>query len=173
MAFGNAGIMLAAGGLDDPVCKIVVDAMTKSSKTPVHSYSTMGSIMDGANPIEIESITIGDLAYVKSAGEWQVTKARPMVDEFMEQMTHERDAIKCEYERDEPFQGEAAAVYRVRLGGADGVIDSKLWISKARGLLIHTTIDIPVSGSVTHASVRYDYTNVKAPRVGPPDAPKK
>ena len=173
IAFGHAGIMLAAGGLDDPVCKAVVDAMIKSSKTPVHSYSTMGSIMDGTNPIEIESITIGDLAYVKSGGEWQVSKIKPMVEEFMEQMTHERDAISCEHEPDDPFQGEAAAVYRVRLGGADGVIDSRLWVSKARGLLIHTTIDIPVNGGVTHASVRYDYNNVKAPPVGPSDAPKK
>jgi len=171
--FCNAGVMLAAGGLDDPLCKVVVDAMTKSSRTPVHSYSTMGSIADGANPVEIETITIGDLAYARSGGEWQVTKVRPMVEEFMEQMTTQRAPISCEYERDEPFQNEAAAVYRVRLGEADGVIDSRLWVSKTRGLLLHTTVDIPLDGSVTHMSVRYDYTNVKAPRVGPPDAGKK
>jgi hypothetical protein len=173
ITFCNAGVMLAAGGLDDPVCKVVLDAMTKSSRTPVHSYSTMGSIMDGTNPIEIETITIGDLAYARSGGEWQVSKVRPMVEEFMEQMTSQRAAISCEYERDEPFQGEAAAVYGVRLGEADGVIDSTLWVSKTRGLLLHTTVDIPLNEAVTHVSVRYDYNNVKAPRMGPPDARNK
>ena len=173
ITFCNAGVMLAAGGLDDPICKIVLDAMTKSSKTPVHSYSTMGSIMDGEKPIEIETITIGELAYARVGGEWQVSKAKPMVEEFMEQMKGQRNAINCEYERDEPFQDEAAAVYRIRLGDADGVIDSRLWISKTRGLLLHTTADIPLSDAVTHVSVRYDYANVKAPKMGPPDAPKK
>jgi hypothetical protein len=173
ITFCHAGIMLAAGDLDDPICKVVVDAMTKSSRTPVHSYSTMGSIADGTNPIEIEAITIGELAYAKSGGEWQVTKIKPMVEEFMEQATSQRAPIHCEYERDEPFQGEAAAVYRVRVGEADGVIDSKLWVSKTRGLLIHTTVDIPLNDAVTHVSVRYDYTNVKAPKVGPSAAGNK
>jgi hypothetical protein len=173
ITFCNAGVMLAAGGLDDPVCKIVIDAMTKSSKTPVHSYSTMGSIMDGTNPIEIETITIGDKAYARIGGQWQVSEVKPMVEEFMEQMTSQRAPISCEHERDEPFQGEAAAVYRVRLGEADGVIDSRLWVSKTRGLLLHTTADIPLNDAVTHVSVRYDYNNVKAPPVGPSDARNK
>ena len=173
ITFCNAGIMLAAGGLDDPVCKIVIDAMTKTSRTPFHSYSTMGSIVDGANPIQIETITIGDLTYTRGGGEWQVSKVKPMVEEFMEQMTSARAPISCEYERDDPSQGEAAAVYRVRLGDAEGVIDSRLWVSKTRGLLLHTTADIPLNEAVTHVSVRYDYANVKAPKVGPPDAPKK
>ncbi len=173
ITFCSAGIMLAAGGVDDPVCKIVIDAMTKTSRTPFHSYSTMGSIVDGANPIQIETITIGDVTYTRSGAEWQVSQAKPVVAEFMEQMTSARAPISCEYERDDASQGEAAAVYRLRLGEADGVIDSRLWVSKTRGLLLHTTADIPLDESVTHVSVRYDYTSVKAPAVGPRDAPKK
>jgi hypothetical protein len=168
-AFSIAGIMFAADGLDDPVCRVFLDAMSKSARTPVHAYITMGSLTNGTAPTEIETLTIGDVAYTKSRGEWKVGKARSLVAEFMEQMTlHPEATIHCEYERDEPFESEAATVYRIRVGK----VDCKMWVSKARGLMVHATIDIPLNGSVTHASVRYDYTNVQAP-VGALDAHKR
>ena len=167
-----AGIMLAAESVADPVCQALLDAMSKSTRTPVHAYSTMGGLTNGTAPQQIETITIGDLAYTKIGAEWKASKARRLEAEFMEQMKLHPGAIRCKQEADEPFDGEAAAVYRMRLQEGNKIVDCKMWVSKARGLMIHTTIDIQLNGAVTNVSVRYDYNNVHVP-AGATEAGKK
>jgi hypothetical protein len=49
------------------------------------------------------------------------------------------------------------------LGEGNHIVEGRTWVSKARGLMIHTTLTITLNGNVTHASVRYDYNNVQAP----------
>jgi hypothetical protein len=158
-----AAASLAADKLHDPVCRVLLDAMSKSARGPVHAYSTIGNLSEGTVPEEIETITIGDVAYTKIRGEWKVGKSRHLVDEFIEQMTLAPDPLHCEQERDAPFEGDAAAVYKIRLGEGDRIVEGRFWISKTRGLMIHATLTITINRRVTHASVRYDYTNVQAP----------
>ncbi len=170
--FSIAGIMLAADSVTDRDCQALLDAMSKSARTPVHAYSTMGGLSNGTTPQQTETITIGDLAYTKIGAEWKAGKAKRLEAEFMEQMKLHPDAIRCKQEGDEPFEGEAAAVYRMRLEQGNKIVDCKTWVSKARGLMIHTTIAIMLNGDETNVSVRYDYNNVRTP-VKTPDAVKK
>lgn len=156
-AVSIAGIMLAGDGPDDPICRVYLEAEIKTLRTPVHVYTTMGSLSDDTGSEEIETITIGDVMYSKVGGQWKVGKA--LVVESIEELTVNPGKMHCEYERDEPFEGEAAAVYRI-LGDR---LEMRTWISKTRGLTVYTTYDLTRRGSVTHASVRYDYTNVHAP----------
>ncbi len=161
--FSIAGRMLAADSVADPVCQSLLDAMSKSARTPVHAYSTMGGLSNGTAPQQVETITIGDLAYTKIGAEWKSGKARRLEAEFIEQMKLHPGAIRCKQEADESFDGEAAAVYRMRLEEGTKIVDCKTWVSKARGLMIHTTIDIELNGGLTNLSVRYDYNNVHEP----------
>lgn len=155
-AFSVAGIMLAGDGPDDPVCRAFLEAEIKTSRTPVHVYTTMGSLSDDSGYEETETITIGDVTYTKVDGEWTVGKAMRFE---MEQLTVNPGKMQCECEREESFEGEAAAVYRIR----GGRLDMRTWVSKARGVMVYTTLDLTLGERVTHASVRYDYNNVQAP----------
>lgn len=167
-----AGIMLAAESVSDPICQALLDAMSKSARTPVHAYSTMGGLSSGTTPQQVETITIGDLAYTKIGAEWKASKARRLEAEFIEQMKLHPGAIRCKQEADAAFEGEAAAVYKMRLEEGNKIVECKTWVSKARGLMIHTTIDIELNGGLTNMSVRYDYNNVHEP-AGATDAVKK
>jgi hypothetical protein len=81
-ACGVAATTLAADKVNDPVCRVLLDAMSKSVRGPVHAYTTIGNISDGTAPREIESITVAEVAYSKIRGEWKVSKTRPLVEGF-------------------------------------------------------------------------------------------
>ena len=66
--------------------------------------------------------------------------------------------------REETVNGEAAVLYSVHQTVDGTMIDSQVWISKARGLPLKTELDMDVGGKLgkTHRSMRYEYTNVRA-----------
>ena len=70
----------------------------------------------------------------------------------------------CRHVRDEMVNGEAAALYMGHSEN-DGVkSDAQTWISKSRGLPLKTEEDIDTGdGDKRHMSIRYEYSNVRAP----------
>ena len=66
----------------------------------------------------------------------------------------------CRSLKDEPVNGEMAAVYSVHEETPRSKSDSQIWISKAKGLLLRSEQDLCAK---MHISTRYEYGNVKPP----------
>jgi hypothetical protein len=58
-----------------------------------------------------------------------------------------------------------AAVYSTHDVSSKGVVDSQIWISRAKGLPLRQDMDIDVGGKngKSHSSSRYEYGDVKPP----------
>ena len=169
IVFFGIGLALSLVGIthaaptDDPICKIVLDAMTKLGQTPHHQYATMTGAMAGGQVRESEGITAGGLIYIKTNGQWKTSPITAKAMAEQEQKNMRNKTYRCQYERDENVDGEAAAVYKAHSENENGPSDAEIWISKSRGLPLRETIDL--SAGESHMSVRFDYANVKAPIV--------
>lgn len=149
----------------EPECQTVFDALTKAATTPNHQFMTETGANKAA-PENSEVIATSDAMYVKIDTTWQRRPYNPQ-----QQATQMREAFKtsnitCQHLRDETMAGEAVAVYDNRDKQAGGsIVDSQIWVSKARGLPLKQTIDIDVGGKrgKSHTDVRVDYANVQAP----------
>ncbi|MGH8094991.1 MAG: hypothetical protein ACREIF_16215 [Chthoniobacterales bacterium] len=154
---------LQAAPADDPASKAVLDAMAKLNQTPHHEYITTTGDAAAGGTQKNEMIGIGDTNYVKIHDKWTVS---PMTPKMMAEQEKEniRDAkvYRCQYERDESVNGEAAAVYKAHSENENGSSDAEIWISKSRGLPLRENIDVNGTGRF---SVRFDYANVQAPAV--------
>jgi hypothetical protein len=138
-------------------CKLVLDAMTKLFDTPTHAYVTMnmgGKLQTG------ESIYAGGLIYAKYDGKWSAGTTTKEIKEITEK-NRQNNKTTCRYLKDEPVNGEMAAVYSVHEVSPRSTSDSKTWISKAKGLPLRSDIDM--EGGKSHISSRYEYGNVKPP----------
>jgi hypothetical protein len=87
---------------------------------------------------------------------------------MMEEQNIKSSKYTCRYLRDEPVNGEPAAVYSPHSEREDLEIksDGQLWISKSRGLPLRQELEIMESGDkpdVNHHSIRYESTNVRPP----------
>lgn len=142
----------------DSGCKAVFDASDKSTTTPHHLYDTSPGLT--AN----ESIAVDGFYYVLIKGKWK--KSPLTVKAQLEQGQENRKNAKsysCTYVRDEPVDGEPAAVYSTHaVMDEDLKSDCQVWISKSRGLILRQEEDVD-TGEKTHHSIRYDYNNVHAP----------
>ncbi len=69
--------------------------------------------------------------------------------------------------KDESVNGESAALFATHGESEHGKDDNQIWISKSKGVIIkqETDIDIGNGRPKTHMSVRYEYTNVQAPKM--------
>ena len=64
---------------------------------------------------------------------------------------------------EEAVNGESATVYTSHSQSEKGTVDTQMWISKSRALLLRQDIDLAGTGFKNHSSSRFEYTNVKAP----------
>ena len=162
VAFGPIQPMQAAPG-DDPASKAVLDAMAKLNQIPYHEYMTTTGDAAAGGTRQNEMISIGGANYIKVHDKWTVS---PMTPKMMAEQEKEniRDAkvYRCQYERDENVNGEAAAVYKAHSENENGTSDAEIWISKSRGLPLREKIDL---NGTNHVVVRFDYANVQAPVV--------
>ena len=160
-----AFVSTPARAAPDPVCKPVFDALTKAAATPNHQFMTE-TRADKAAPESSEVIATTNMMYVKIAATWQGRPYNPQ-----QQATEMREAFKtanltCQHLRDETVAGDPVAVYNTRDKQEGGnIVDSQVWVSKARGLPVKQTIDMDVGGKggKSHTEVRVDYANVQAP----------
>ena len=138
-------------------CKLVLDAMTKVMDTPTHAYFTMninGKAQTG------ESIYAGGLIYAKYEGKWSTGTSTNEMKEIAAK-NQRTNKMTCRYLKDEPVNGEMAAVYSVHEVSPRSTTDSTTWISKAKGLPLRSDIDM--AGDKSHISTLYEYGNVKPP----------
>jgi hypothetical protein len=138
-------------------CKLVMDAGVKVLDTPTHVYVTMN--MDG-KPQTGESIYAGGLIYLKSNGKWTAGTSNKEMKEISEK-NRQNNQSTCHYIKDELVNGELAAEYSVHDASAKSASDSKIWISKSKGLPLRSDTLFP--GDKNSVSIRYEYGNIKPP----------
>ena len=147
---------------DVAACKPPSDGMLKTISTPHHAYST--ETRQGKNKAS-EAIMVANKTYVLYDGRW-----RPSPISVADMMQQEKDnvdsasAYTCRVTKSDVVGGQAATVYRVHYENSIGKFDSDVWVAKATGLVMQNEVDADM-GDVgkTHISVKYDYSNVKAP----------
>ena len=140
-------------------CKFVFDAMNKAFDTPAHSYVTTNV---GGTTQSVEAIYAAGAAYVKSGDKWGPSPMTMQELKEADQKHRQTNKTTCRYLKDEPVNGEMAAVYNVHteIESPKGTSDSQVWISKAKGLPLRSEIDL---GDKMTVSTRIEYCNVKPP----------
>jgi hypothetical protein len=134
-----------------------MDAGIKVFDTPTHGFVTMEV---NGKPETGESIYAGGLIYTKYNGKWSAgTPSKEMKD--IAEKNRRTNKTTCSYLKDEPVNGEIAAVYSVHDVSPRSASDSKIWISKSKGLPLRS--ETHFEGDKNPVSMRYEYDNVKPP----------
>jgi len=143
-------------------CQPVFDAMTKVVNTPSHIYNTSAK---AGKSRTVETIYAGGAFYTKVQNKWTRGRITPQEILKQEQLNRQNSKYSCRYLKDEPVNGEAAALYSTHAENPDAKSDSQVWISKSKGLPLRQELDINAGGAAgtNHYSVRYEYGNVKPP----------
>jgi len=150
-------LLMGCGPLAAQDCKMVFDAMTKVIDTPTHAFVTMN--MEGASHTA-ESIYVGGLVYANFGGKWSPGTSTQDLKTLAEKNRRD-NKTSCRFLKDESVGGETAAVYSVHEVSPQATSDSKIWISKAKGLPLRS--DLEMDGGKNRISTRYEYGNVKPP----------
>lgn len=139
--------------------KVVADATSKIHNTPTHVYTTTRI---GGQAFASEIIYAAGSMYTKINGKWTLSDSIKDVEKLEQENRHNANSKdSCRYLRDEPVNGEMAAVYSSHSETPKGKIDLQLWVSKATGLFLRQEMDS--EGGKAVMSSRYEYDNVKPP----------
>jgi hypothetical protein len=146
----------AAAQTTSPVCKPVIDSMTRVITMDHATSSDIGGKTT-------KTITAGGVNYVQVSGSWRKSTLGPQ-DALQQVKDNLRNATayRCTQLADDAVAGEAAAVYTVHEENPQTKADSKLWISKKTGLPLKSDEDL---AGVGHIATVYSYTDIKAPVV--------
>ena len=137
--------------------KLVADAFSKLHSTPAHVYTTSKI---GSQSFTSEIIYAAGNIYMKLNGKWTLSDSVKDIEQTEQQIRHNANSKDtCRYVRDEPVNGEMAALYNSHSETPKSKIDMQTWISKSKGLLLRQDM---ASGGVVNSS-RYEYGNVKPP----------
>ena len=148
-------------------CATVRAASLRMDTTPYHLYFVDSAkaveAENGGKPKTGESISVGGTMYFLSHGKW-VKSPVNMAAMKAERDKHDWTKDTCTHLRDESVNGEAASVWRTHVVTEMSAVDTDMWISKSRGLVLkaNSVMDLG-AGQKNHSSARYDYSNVKAP----------
>ena len=162
-AVANAGL--------DSVCQTILDASNKLYSTPFHMYMTQTSPgIENGKPVNSELIFVGGpRRYVLYDGKWTPSPfSTEDLKELEERNLKNAKNQSCRYLRDEPVNGESAALYTQHSESENGKDDSQVWISKSKGLVLRTETDLDTAGGANgknHLSIRFEYGNVQAPKL--------
>ena len=138
-------------------CRLVFDATSKVFSTPAHIYVTTNI---GGKPQIVEEIYAAGAIYMNIDGKWSPGTMSIQEMKQLVQKNIQTNKTTCRYLKDEPVNGEMAAVYSVHEETPGSKADSQIWISKAKGLPLRSEEDL---GDKNHVSTRYEYGNVKPP----------
>jgi len=137
--------------------KVVADAFGKIRNIPTHVYTTSKI---GSQTFTDEIIYAAGSMYMKVNGKWTLSDSVKDVEQLIQQNQHNANSKDtCRYLKDEPLNGEMAAVYSSHSETPKGNIDMQMWISKSKGLLLRQDTN---SGGLVNSS-RYEYVNVNPP----------
>jgi hypothetical protein len=141
------------------MAKVMAAAWGKQHKTPTHVYST-SKISGQTFPSEM--IYAAGSVYMKMNGKWTLTDSIKDLEQAVPkkgQNASSKDT--CRYVKDEPVNGEMAALYSSHSETSKGKIDLQFWISKATGLPLRQ--ESSSDGGKAVISTRFEYGNVKPP----------
>lgn len=138
-------------------CKLVMDAGIKVFDVPTHLYLTMN--LNG-KPETGEAIYAGGLIYTMYNRKWSAGTSNTEMKEMAEKTSRNNKAT-CHYLKDEPVNGEMAAAYSMHDASPTSASDSKIWISKSKGLPLRS--ETQFEGDKTSVSMHYEYRGVKPP----------
>jgi hypothetical protein len=161
----------AANPALDSICQTIVDASDKLYTTSFHMYMTQTSPgIENGKPINSEVVFVGGpRRYVLYDGKWTGSPfSTEDLKELEERNLKNAKNESCRYLRDEPVNGESAALYTEHGQSEHGKDDSQIWISKGKGLILRMETDLDTGGGAngkSHLSVRYEYGNVQAPKL--------
>jgi hypothetical protein len=136
---------------------------------PYHMYmidsANTDAVLHGGKPRAGEAISAGGEMYVLSRGKW--VKSPVSMAELRKMQEDNPDSTKatCSHLRDESVNGEPAAVWRSHIVNEAGTIDTDMWISKSRGVVLKANSLTDVGGSMgkSRSVSRYEYSNVRPP----------
>jgi hypothetical protein len=153
----------------DAACQTVVNASEKNFTTPYHMYMTMtsGAVQNGKTRIS-ETIFVGGMNYVMVNGKWISTQLSAEDKKAAEEEFRKMAKTgTCHYMRDESVNGENTALFAIHNQTENRIMDDQLWISKSKGLIVKQESDIDVGGGrpKSHTTMRYECTNVQAPKM--------
>ena len=144
-------------------CARVYKALENVVTTPGHSYTTETSSQRGTT--QSESISLDGKVYVFSSNRWILS---PVTSQEMKQQLRQsalHATLACRLIGEEQVEDRTATVYATTRQTGDSKNASRLWIDKASGLLLRQEEDLTSGDHTVHRSTRYEYGNVKAPRL--------
>ncbi|HEY3837331.1 MAG TPA: hypothetical protein VGL72_12200 [Bryobacteraceae bacterium] len=168
VAFVFGWALLAAPPLAAQDCQPVFDAFDKVMATPAHIVSTTES---GGKPKTTETIYFGDDIYTLEKDKWVRSPIKLAQVQKTDQENRRKSSYACNHLKDELIDGDVVAQYKTHSVILGTVTDSEIWISKASGLIVRNEVDITTTAvggnkaGKSHYSVRYDYKDVKPPKV--------
>lgn len=151
-------------------CAPIFAAHTKQYDAPYHAVSVdsagPNATLNGGKPRTAEVVQIGGAFYVQYKGKWMKS---PLTLDAMKKQ--EAENIKnskstCAFIRNEPVNGESAALYSIHSVNEAATSDGLEWISKSRGVPLRSNVTIDVGGGgmgKTHTITNYDYSHVQKP----------
>lgn len=149
-------------------CATVRAVGLKMLEVPYHMYmidsANTDAALHGGKPTVGEVISAGGQMYVLNRGKW-VKSPVSLAELKKNQENPDSTKSACSHLRDESVNGEAAAVWREHIVNEMATIDTDMWISKSRGVVLKATSLTDVGGPMgkSRTTARYDYTNVRAP----------
>jgi len=149
----------------NPACQAIRDAAQRTYDTPTHIYMSETSAFTGGKPRNTEMIYINNMSYILVDGKWSGSPVTAQYRQEMREVKEVDPSFTCRQARDESVNGEPATLFIMHYHSEDATTDQQVWISKARGLPLKQDIDIGADGAPgkNHRSMRYEYTNVRAP----------
>jgi hypothetical protein len=144
-------------------CKVVLEAANKTQTAATHTYTTM-NVAGTTQTVEI--IFLPGVMYTRMNGKWS---RNPMTPQDLAEMRRPKASTgteTCKYLKDEAVNGETATLYSAHDVSPKGAVDTQVWISKAKGLLLRQEMDIDTGGTgggKSHMSMRFEYGDVKPP----------
>jgi hypothetical protein len=109
-------------------------------------------------------ITAAGVNYLQMGNVWRVSPLSPRNNQARsDENLRNAKAYVCQSLPDGSIDGVPAANYRTRTE-TEGVVESKISISKISGLAVEVDNDLSAGGSSkTHYNTRYTYTGIRAP----------
>jgi len=162
------GMPLSANPGIDSACQAVIDASDKLFTTPYHMYMTeAGAGVGNRTPVSSEIVFSGGVQYILNNGKWGPSPLSTAELKEITQRNRKNAHTSCHYVRDDPVNGESAALYTTHDDTAHGKSDNQIWVSKSKGLILRQEMDIDMGGAngKTHLSVHYEYSNVQTPKL--------
>jgi hypothetical protein len=109
-----------------------------------------------------ETISIDGARYVMVGGKWSKSP-QTLADAKVQEEANKKNAkvIACRHVGDDSVNGEAVEVYTEHAETEDTKADTKIWISKSKGLILKQELALDPSGE--RWTIQFEYANVHAP----------